>query len=407
MPQATNQRLADKIIFSECHRQHSLPNLLTKGTDTMIEAYDGKKQTAADAPVVMVNDLAKTHGNNVSVTIIHNLSQKPSMGIKKRDGYEESITEANFELRIDQYHHSVKTPLMMEQQKVGYNKMELGRPLLTTYHGDLTDEVCLIHLAGARGTYDEVDRIVPLETDADFAEIMVNPVTPPTFDRKGYCGGAESIDGTGGLTAMDANDIFTVTDCRKFKEAFETMPNPPKPVSLGSTIDKMGTDPLYLGLITPKMWTTYEQNSTEFQTQVSNALKATSGFNHPLFKGDMFLKDNILWKKYTKVIGWQPGDTIKVCGADDAASVHDETVPAGFNVERGIILGGQALAMAYGSVLPGGMANFLMDGEKFDQNAWWRQWMDWIMGLAKIRFKDKRGRLNDYGVFAFDAAVPL
>lgn len=82
-------------------------------------------------------------------------------------------------------------------------------------------------------------------------------------------------------------------------------------------------------------------------------------------------------------------------------------MPAGFNVERGIILGGQALAMAYGSVLPGGMGNFKVDGELFNQKAWWRQWMDWISGLAKIQFTDNAGRLNDYGVVCFDAAVSL
>ena len=61
--------------------------------------------------------------------------------------------------------------------------------------------------------------------------------------------------------------------------------------------------------------------------------------------------------------------------------------------------------MAYGSVLPGGKGNFKMDGELFNQKAWWRQWMDWICGLAKIQFKDNAGRLNDYGVCCFDAAI--
>lgn len=401
----SRQILADRIIFGECHKQHSLPNLLTADASTMIAAHDGKKQTSPKAPVVQINDLAKNHGNQVSVTIIHDLTEKPSMGIKKRDGYEEDISEATFEMKINQYHKAVKVPLMMEQQKVGFNRKKLGRPLLTDYHGFLADEICMTHLAGGRGTDEQVDRILPLDTDADYAEIMVNPVTPPTFDRMGYCGAATGIDTSAGGTAMVAGDTFSAGDVRKFKEQIELMPHPPSPVRYGSTGSDPGTDPMYLGFITPKMWTDYESGSTDFQTQVANALKRTTGWNHPLFKGEMFMKDNILFKKYFKPVSWKAGETVSVSLDQDDAAAADQTVPAGFNVERGVILGGQALAMAYGSVLPGGKGNFLMDGEFFEQKAWWRQWMDWIMGLAKIRFTDNDGRVNDYGVYCFDAAV--
>lgn len=401
----SRQVLADRILFGECQKQHSLPNLLTGDAPTMISAHDGKKQTSAAAPVVQINDLSKEHGNQVSVTIVHGLVQKPSMGITKRDGYEEDVSEATFKMKIDQYHHAVKVPLMMEAQKVGYNRKKLGRPLLTEYHGKLTDELALVHLAGARGTITADDRIVPLASDPDFNDIVVNPITAPTFDRKLYCGDAESIDGSGSLTAITAADTFSAADTRKFKEHIELMAHPPKPVSLGGSNGAPGTDPMYVSFITPKMWTDYESASTDFQTYISNAIKRTSGFNHPLFKGDVFMKDNILFKKYNKPIGWGPGESIAVAGDNKAATEANETVPAGVNVERGIILGGQALAMAYGSVLPGGMGNFKMDGETYNQNAWWRQWMDWILGLAKIRFADSSGRMNDYGVIAFDAAV--
>jgi N4-gp56 family major capsid protein len=400
----SRQILADRIVFGECHKQHSLPNLLTVKPSTMISAYDGKKQTSAKAPVVQINDLAKNHGNQVSVTIIHDLTEKPSMGIDKRDGYEEDVSEGTFEMKINQYHKAVKVPLMMEQQKVGYNRKKLGRPLLTTYHGFLTDEIAMTHLAGARGTDGAVDRILPLATDADFDEIMVNPVTAPTFDRKGYCGAATDIDGTGdggAGVAIQASDTFDTASVRKFKEQLELMPHPPQKVALGEGLNE--GDPLYVGFITPKMWSDYEAGATDFQNQVANALKRTSSWNHPLFKGDMFMKDDILFKKYKKPISWAAGETISVCANDDAATEADQTAPV--PVERGIILGAQALAMAYGSVLPGGMGNFLLDGEFFNQKAWWRQWMDWIMGLAKIRFKDNDGRINDYGVFSFDAAV--
>lgn len=404
MPADSRQVLADRIIFGECQKQLSLPNMLTADAPSMINAYDGKKQTPPTAPVVQINDLSKTHGNQISVTIIHDLVEKPSMGIKKRDGYEEDISEATFEMKIDQYHKATKVPLMMEQQKVGYNRKKLGRPLLAKYHAQLTDEISTIMLCGARGTDQSSDRIVPLSSDPDFDSIMVNQVTPPTFDRKFYCGDAGSIDGTGG-TAIDASDTLSPSDVRKFKEGIELMANPIQPVSLAGTDKSPGTDPMYVAFITPKMWSDYESNSTDFQQQIANALKRTAGFNHPLFKGEMFMKNDIMFKKYLKPISWNQTDVINVCNDDDDATFTAQAVPNGVTINRGFILGGQALAMAYGSVLPGAGGNFKMDGELFDQKAWWRQWMDWISGLAKIRFKNNAGRMNDYGVVAFDGAI--
>ena len=400
----SKQVLADRIIFGECQKQHSLPNLLTADAPSMINARDGKKQTPPTAPVVQINDLSKDHGNQVSVTIIHDLSEKPSTGINKRDGYEEDVSVAQFDMKIGQLHKAVKVPLMMEQQKVGYNKKKLGRPLLAKYHGNLTDEMAVTHLAGARGTQTASDRILPVDSDADFADIMVNPVTPPTFDRMFYAGSAGSIDGTTGA-AITTADTFGPNDPRKIKENIELMSHPMQPVALGADSKSPGTDPMYVAFITPKMWSDFDAAATNFQGYVANALTRTKGFNHPLFQGEMFMKDNILFKKYLKPIGWSAAEKISVSQDLNAATPADQTVPAGVTVERGIVLGGQALAMAYGNVLPGGMGNFKMDGEMYNQNAWWRQWMDWITGLAKIRFPDSAGRINDFGVACVDAAV--
>ena len=397
----SRQVLADRIIFGECQKQDSLPNLLTADAPTMINARDGKKQTPASAPVVQINDLTKTHGNQVNVSIIHDLSGAPQMGIDDRDGYEEDITVGNFEIKINQTHKSVKVPLMIEQQKVGYNKKKLGRPLLTTYKGKLDDELAFTHLAGARGTYESTDRILPLD-GAALTAIAVNPITAPTYNRKFYCGDATGISSG---TAIVAGDTFGPADTRKFKQNIELMAHPIKPVRLASSTSSAGTDPMFVGFVTPKMWSTFESSSTDFQKNIANALTRTKGFNHPLFQGEMFMKDNILFKKYMQPIGWQVGEGVEVCADDDSATESTEVVPAGVTVERGIILGGQALAMAYGSVLPGGMGNFKMDGELYQQNAWWRQWMDWIQGVAKIRFPDSDGRVEDFGVCAFDASV--
>ena len=103
----SRQVLADRIVFGECQKQHSLPNLLTADAPTMINARDGKRQTPPTAPVVQINDLTKTHGNQVNVSVIHDLSEAPQVGLEDRDGYEEDITTSNFKMIIDQIHKSI------------------------------------------------------------------------------------------------------------------------------------------------------------------------------------------------------------------------------------------------------------------------------------------------------------
>jgi len=399
----TKQQLTDALIFGECQRQRSLPNLLTAGGPRDLETYKAKGsiQTEATAPVVQVDALTKTHGTDVSVTVVHELSKQPRMGTEDRDGHEEDITSADFNMKVDQYHHATRVKLMIHQQEKGYDQKSLGTKLLAPYHGKLCDELMLLHAGGARGTYVADDRILPL-VGADLNKIAVNPVTAPTFGRKLYCGAADSIDGSSGTTALTSADKFSPADTRKFKEHFEMMAHPPKPVRLGAGEKTDGVDPVYFGVVTPKMWTAFENNPA-FQTLIANALNRTKGFKHPLFEGDMFMKDNIIFKKYYQPIGWKAGEAIAVCADDNAATESDQTAPV--DIERGIIFGGQAIALAHGSVLPGGMGMFQLDGEYAQKKSRWDQWIDWVMGLAKIRFADSNGKLEDKGIVVFDSAV--
>ncbi|WP_234830794.1 DUF4043 family protein, partial [Vibrio anguillarum] len=62
----------------------------------------------------------------------------------------------------------------MTQQKTRHPLRKLTRALLPDYVNTLQDQVTTVHLAGARGDYATDDIIVPLESDTEFAEIMVN-----------------------------------------------------------------------------------------------------------------------------------------------------------------------------------------------------------------------------------------
>jgi hypothetical protein len=414
MPVVTSrQKISDAVIFGEACKKNALPLLLSHSPKNMLKAYDGKKQTPASAPVVVVNDLAKTHGTTVSVTIIHDTEQMGSTGIDKRGlEHAENISTASMEITVQQQHKSVKDALMIHQQAVGYDKKKVLRPALAKYHAKFIDEDFLYKICGARGTGlpQTNGRIWPLESDASFNNYAVEALQPPTFLRKGYCGSAKSIDATDGLTAITTADVFKPADVRKFKQDIELMSHPLEPVRMAPSEKSDGTTPMYMGFITPQQWTTFESNATDFEKLVANAIKRTRNFNHPLFEGDFFMKNNILFRKYEKPVRWSEGDTIKVSQNQNNPDPAEQTVPAGVSVERGFILGGQALAMAYASVLPSGTSGNFKYNQKLDDatlEAWVIAWIDWVAGCKKVRFPDANGRIEDYGVYAFDSAVPV
>ena len=72
-------------------------------------------------------------------------------------------------------------------------------------------------------------------------------------------------------------------------------------------------------------------------------------------------------------------------------------------VDRGILLGGQALANAYGSGEWG--SPFSLHTEKTDHENTTETSIRWINGLKKIRFRQKDGYVQDFGTIAVDTAV--
>ncbi len=74
-------------------------------------------------------------------------------------------------------------------------------------------------------------------------------------------------------------------------------------------------------------------------------------------------------------------------------------------IDRAMLLGGQALANAYGTGDGGGFFGY--NEEKVDHGNGTEVSIRWINGLKKIRFKQKDGRVNDHGVMVVDSAVTL
>lgn len=401
---ATNkQQLASNIIFSEVAQKKSMANLLSVDAPTAVSQQ--KQQSSPTAPIVKVNDLTKNHGDSVSVDVVHQLTGLPVMGDGHIEGREEKLSQSNHLIKINAGAKATADFSIMAQQNAGYDLKQLGRTGLIDWYNSFTDERLIYHLAGARGSYGSKDRdgsnlIIPLDTHDIYKELMVNDVSPPTFDRASYGGNAEGID------EIDATDVLNISALRKLSEKLEQTHTPINPIDLSSEDKPMDTQPFYVLYVTPAQWTTLQSTTTDFNQLIANATARANGFNHNLFKGECLMFDNILVKKYFKPVRFYAGDVVSVSNNDKDATTTTQQVATGVNVDRAILLGGQALAMANGKD-GNNDGNFTIYGETFDANRKHRNTLTWVDGVSKIRFADKQGYVNDRGVITLDTAVNI
>lgn len=398
----SSNKAFNAALFTEAMRKRSFTNMLTEGAPKQVE---GKKayQTSQHMPIVRVTDLEKTAGEEVEVDIVHQLSGKPTMGDKKLEGRGENITSASMSLKINQGRHMVDTGGKMAQQRTKHDIQRIARGLLGDgYYRRLTDETTLYHLAGARGTSMAGDLIVPLASDPEFSEILVNEVTPPTFDRHMFGGDATSID------TLDASDIFSLEAVENMAFQIDTsaaMRMQPIKYESDMLADE---DELFILYVSPTQMYDFKQSTSgkDMREMMAQAQTRLAGFKSPVFRGECFYWDGILIKKMDRYIEHAAGATADFCTDTNAAEVAQATF--GVKSHRSILLGGQALAYALGQAgTKGGEDSgyFGMKEVTTDHDNAKEISIRWMDGKKKIRFADKYGRINDHGVMCLDTAV--
>lgn len=396
----SKQKLINAALFAATTKTSSFLNMLTgasmapKGTGAI-----GRTQTDSGSPVVRVSDLSKGKGKEVTVDIIHPLGKEPTMGDSRIAGRGDDLTFANDTLFIDQYRHMVDDGGLMTQQDTTHNLTEAGRKSLLEYYKKLMDEVAFYHFCGARGTdYQRFKNIVPLEQAAMFKKIMVNEMLAPTFENKFYGGDATSVD------TLDSADLFSLDSVDNMWLYLNELANPIPHVRL--TGDEQAHDnPMYVQLVTARQWNDFSTSSSakDWQQMQASAIKRSSGWGHPLFKGDCVMYRNILIKPMNRRVHWEAGDQIDVCANDKDGTVSQET--AAVPVERSILLGAQAVATAYGKTKKKNGTQFSINTEAVDHDNATETSIAWVQGIKKLQFKDGDGWKRDHGILTLDTAV--
>ena len=126
--------------------------------------------------------------------------------------------------------------------------------------------------------------------------------------------------------------------------------------------------------------------------------------------------NGILVIKNERAIRFLPSETTKIVTAANAATATetDQTVnaalTAGYAVERGLLLGAQALGVAFGKTDVSGM-QYGWKEHKYNFDSALEIMGEKMAGKSKLRFSSDDGTgakiPTDFGVIAVDSAVPL
>lgn len=372
-------------------------------------------QSSSDMPIVRCMDLTKTAGETINFDLVNPVNGKPVMGDAIAEGTGEAMTFAQDSLKINQTRKPISAGGQMAQQRTVHELQRLARGQAENYMNRLTDQLELIHLAGSRGFNNDIEWVVPLASDADFTSICVNSIKAPTYNRHfmSTSSGIEHIQAGGNEITIASTDIMNTTVLDGLSAYVDEMTLPPPPIKLPGD-EAAADDPIRLLLVSPQGYKQILQ-STNFRTFQSNALaRASMAKGHPLFKGEAGLWNGILIRKMNKPIRFYTGNALNWCAsATSTTETSTDLVPAAFStsyaVDRSLLVGGQALAEAFGKTKQTGVPYFW--SEKYlDHDNRFEVLVGEIAGRSKIRFLINHGtqsEYTDFGVMAIDHAVPL
>lgn len=325
-----------------------------------------KQQSTSEMPIVRVDELAKGPGDVVQVDCAHVVKLRPVMGDKNASGKGSSLKYSTKDVVLDMATLPVSAGGKMTQQRTPHSMRLNATSQLARGIPAFRWQRALTFLAGARGSQDGTDWILPQQNDPEFAEMMVNVVRAPTYNRH-FVANAGSLTAGGLQTASIAStDVLRLAHIDEFAALWDEMSIKMAPIQIPGD-QAAGDDPIKgVLLVDPLVWDTLVTEQTagynirNFQQNALERAKYSGVAAHPLFSGTPLLWNGILVRKMSFAIRFNPGDSFNYIAVGNRLTAAETagTVPGGlstggnglgFQVARSVFLGAQALAMVSGA----------------------------------------------------------
>lgn len=375
-----------------------------------------RRQSGNELPIVRCQDLSKVAGEEITFDLINPIGGKPIMGERYAEGKGDRMDFSQDSLRINQTRKPISAGGKMTQQRTPHQLRSLAQALGHNYMSRLEDQLSLVHLAGARGFSNDIEWAVPLASDPDFTDIVVNTIKAPTRNRHFMSTGSgiEKIVASGNEITIASTDVMNIDLVDALRTKIDSMPLPPPPVRFEG--DQMSQDsPMRVLLCSSEQYTSLVR-STNFRTWQANAMaRSQMAKQNPLFMGEAGLWNGILIVKMPKPIRFYAGDSLRWCPSTTSnTETATDLVPAAFSttyaVDRALLLGGQALAQAYGKFRQS-QGSYFFSEKELDHGDKLEILLGMIGGTSKIQFLIDHGgtakEYTDFGVIAVDTAVAI
>lgn len=347
---ALAKKIYSTALFAQVQHEPGFMNLLT-GPAPQEAAFDAKMkgQTSPDYPVIRVTDLAKGGGDSISVDLFNLLIGKPVMGDQQIAGKGMSLSSSSQDIVINQYRGMADAGGKMTQQRTKHNLRSICMAGMTNWNARLRDQLCLVQIAGARGTQNTADWVIPLASDGEFSDIVVNAIKAPTKNRQFYANDATVPSDIG------SNDALTLQDIDRVVSVLGESNVPMAPVKFKDDKNSWD-DPFYVLFVTERQWLYLQARTgqTQWRTVLQNAMArlAPGMKSHPLFSGDVGYWRNCFVKPLKRyAIRYLTTELVTYdTGGADGFTYTEATaaLAAGITMDRAILVGAQALGMVYG-----------------------------------------------------------
>lgn len=410
---AVLKQLDDKGLFSIYNRDEGdITRLLRGKMPTQANASASiRGEQAANMPIVVSQDLTKEAGSEIQIKFVQTVSQRPIMGDKiaigKGAGQE---IEAN-RFKIDQVRFPFSVGGKMSQQRTNIKLYDIAKDQGMSHINRYSVENDIIHMAGARGTRLSNRWAIPLESDEEFSDFIVNPVLAPTRNRS-YIATSSGVQQLydGSFNEPDAAGKLSIQMLDALQAEIEEMAYPINPIKFPNDA-QADSAPIYVLLVTPLQYNQFRQSNSHLFNQWLSSAQVRSNAN-PVFRRDSLLYGNILISKFNdKFVRFTNGSTLKYCAAYDTETESSHTVAcgAGYAIDRAILVGAQALHVGFGGNTTG-TGSFFWEEEKSDFGNRREVVVGMMAGCQKTRFKVDHGgtlgkQYTDLGVMTIDTLV--
>lgn len=379
-----------------------------------------KQQTTTEMPIVRVDDLSKAAGDVVQVDCAHVVKLRPVMGDKNAEGLGASLKYSTKDIVLDMATLPVSAGGKMTQQRTPHSMRLNALAQLKRGIPAFRWQRILTLLAGARGAQDGTDWVLPLQTDPEFAEMLVNAIKAPTYNRHWVVNGTGLTQGGLQAASLATTDKFVLSHIDELAALWDEMTIKMAPIQIPG--DPAAGDDIIKGvlLVDPLVWDTIVTDTTtgnNMRTFEQNAIaRAKYGelSKHPLFSGAPILWNGVLMRKMQYGIRFNASDAYQYVTAanrltaTETAGAVSASLSTTHQMARSVFLSAQALAMVSGANQTSEETYSLLESKSnFDRNL---ELAGEIMGTEdKLRWAlpNANGDLEvtDFGVAVIDSVV--